>query len=68
MMGLGFNGHFMTGAQCLNGGHGYDFASSVGHLRLDSVGLLVYDGMHTYLGPVLYSKSLGAAPTLPGMG
>jgi hypothetical protein len=26
---------------CLDGGHDYGFASSVGHLRLNSVGLLV---------------------------
>jgi hypothetical protein len=41
---------FVTGAPCLNGGHVYDFASSVGHLRSDFVGLLVYDSMHTYPG------------------
>jgi hypothetical protein len=33
---------------CLNGGHGYGFASSVGHPWLESIGLLVYDGMCTY--------------------
>lgn len=52
MMGLGPNGCFVTGALRLNGsyGYGYGFASSVGHPRLDSAGLLVYDDMHTYLG------------------
>jgi hypothetical protein len=50
MMGLGSNSCFVTAASCLNGGHGYGFASSVGHLRSDSVWLLVYDNMHTYLG------------------
>jgi hypothetical protein len=34
--GLGFNGYFVIGAPCLNGGHNYDFASSVGHLRSNS--------------------------------
>jgi hypothetical protein len=50
MMGLGSNGCLVTGAPCLNGGHGYSFASNVGHLRLNSIGLLVYDGMRTYSG------------------
>jgi hypothetical protein len=50
MMGLGSNGYFVIGAPCLNGGHGYGFASIVGHPRSDSVGLLVYDGMRTYQG------------------
>jgi hypothetical protein len=50
MMGLGSNGYFVTGTSCLNKGHGYSFASSVGHPRSDSVGLLVYDGMRTYPG------------------
>jgi hypothetical protein len=47
-MGLGSNDYFMTSASCLNEGHGYGFASSVGHPRTDSVELLVYDGMRTY--------------------
>jgi hypothetical protein len=50
MMGLGSNICFVTGAPCLNGGHGYGFASSVSHPKLDSVGLLVYDNMRTYPG------------------
>jgi hypothetical protein len=32
----------------LEWGHNYGFASRVSHLRSDSVGLLVYDGMCTY--------------------
>jgi hypothetical protein len=48
MMGLGSNGCFVTVTPCLNGGHGYDFASSMGHLMLDSVKLLVYDSMLLY--------------------
>jgi hypothetical protein len=50
MMGLGSNGCFVTDAPCLNKGHGYDFASSVGPPRSDSVGLLVNDSMCTYPG------------------
>lgn len=46
--GLGSNGYFVTGASCLNGGHGYNFARSVDHPRSGSTRLLVYDGMHTY--------------------
>jgi hypothetical protein len=69
MIGLGSNGCFVTGAPCLNEGHSYGFASSVAHPRSDLVRLLVYDGMHTFLGaPVLYYRSLGTAPTLLGMG
>jgi hypothetical protein len=68
MMGLVSNGYFVTDAPCLNGGHGYDFASSVGHSRSNSVGLLVYDGIHTISGVlVLYYKSLETTPTLSGM-
>jgi hypothetical protein len=48
MFGLGSNGCFVINAPCLNGGHGYSFARSVGHPRSDSAMLLVYDGMHTY--------------------
>jgi hypothetical protein len=62
---VGFTG---TSEFCppLNGGHGYDFTSSVGHLRLDSVGLLVYDGMCTIFGaPMLYFRSLWTMPTMP---
>jgi hypothetical protein len=38
-------------------GHGYDFTSSVSHPRLDSVGLLVYDGMWQCLGHQYYTTS-----------
>jgi len=49
--------------------HGYGFTSSMGYLRSDSIGLLVYDGMCTISGsPVLYYKSLGIALTLPMRG
>jgi ribosomal protein S6E (S10) len=34
----------------LNGDHNQGFTSSMGHLRSDSVELLVYDGMRTYPG------------------
>ncbi len=50
MMGIGSNNCFVTGTPCLIVGHNYGFASSVGHPRSDSVGLLVYDGMRTYPG------------------
>jgi hypothetical protein len=50
MMGLGSNGFFVTGAPYLNVGHGYGFASSVDHPRLDSIRQLIYDNMCTYLG------------------
>jgi hypothetical protein len=50
MMGLGPNGCFVTSALRLNGSYDYGFASSMGHSRLDSARLLVYDDMHTYLG------------------
>lgn len=33
MMSLGSNSYFVTNAPCLNEGHGYGFASNVGHLR-----------------------------------
>jgi hypothetical protein len=50
-------------------GHLEDFASSVGHPRSDSVGLLVDDGMRIILlAPVLYYRSLGIVPTLPSKG
>jgi hypothetical protein len=39
----------VTGASCLNGGHSYDFTSSMGHPKSNSV-LLVYEGMRTHLG------------------
>jgi hypothetical protein len=50
MMSLGSNSCFVTNAPCLNEGHGYGFASNVGHLRWDSVRLLVYDVTHTIYG------------------
>lgn len=43
MSGLGSNCCFVTSAPRLNRGHSYDFASSVGRLMLNLVGLLVYD-------------------------
>jgi hypothetical protein len=47
-------------------GHHDGFASSMGHPRLDSVGLVVYDGMGQFLrAPVLYYGSVGTTPTLP---
>jgi hypothetical protein len=39
---------FCDNAPCLNGGHDYGFANSVGHLRLNSIELLVYEGMRRY--------------------
>jgi hypothetical protein len=36
-------------------GYYYGFVSSIGYLRLDSVGLLVYDGMEQYLGHQYYT-------------
>jgi hypothetical protein len=33
-----------------NGGHIYGFVSNVGDLRSNSIGLLAYGDMHTYLG------------------
>jgi hypothetical protein len=38
----------VIGAPFLNRGYSYGFASSVGHPRLDSVELLIYDGMRIY--------------------
>jgi hypothetical protein len=59
----------VTSAPCLNGGHAYGFVSSVGHPRLDLVGLLVYDGMYAISrAPMLYYRSLGTMPTLPRIG
>jgi hypothetical protein len=53
----------------LNGGHDYSFASSMGHLRSDLVGLLVNDSMRTISETlVLYYRSLGKALTLLEMG
>jgi hypothetical protein len=39
---------FETSTPCLNEGHDYGFASSMGHPMSNSVRLLLYDGMHTY--------------------
>jgi len=49
MMGFGSSGYFVTCTLCLNIGHSYRFPSSVGHPRANSIGLLVYDGMHIYI-------------------
>jgi hypothetical protein len=46
-------------------GHHYTFASSVGYLRSDSVGLLE---LFVSGALVLYYGSLGTAPTLPRRG
>ncbi len=65
-MGLESNSCFVIGASYQNEGHGYEFASSVDHSRLDLVELLVYDGINTISkAPVLYYKSLEIASTLP---
>jgi hypothetical protein len=65
MIGLAYNGCFVTGAPYLNRGHNYEFANSVGHPRSNSIGLLIYDGICTiYEAPMLYYKSLGIALTL----
>jgi hypothetical protein len=40
----------LTSAPYLNGGHDYGFTSSVGHPRLDSVGLIIYDDTRIYPG------------------
>jgi hypothetical protein len=49
LFGLGSNGYLWR-AQRVRMGHYYRFTSSVGHPRLDSVGLLVHDGMQQYQG------------------
>jgi hypothetical protein len=68
-MGLEFNSCFVIGASYPSESHGYEFASSMGHPRLDSVGLLVCDGMHIISGaPMLYYRSLMIASTLLGRG
>jgi hypothetical protein len=68
MMSFGSNGCFVISTPCLNGGYDYDFASNMGHLRLDSVWLLVYVNMRTISeAPVLYYRSLGTASILPRM-
>jgi hypothetical protein len=62
---------FVTGAQFLNGSHGYIFSSSMGHPMSDSVELLVYDGTYTYITDeafVLYYRSLETASTLLEIG
>jgi hypothetical protein len=49
--------------------YGYSFASNVGHSRLDSVGLLVFDGMRTiFEAPVLCYRSLRTTLNLSGRG
>jgi len=49
-------------------GHNYEFSSSVDHLKSDLVELLVYNDMRTISGVlVLYYRSLGTMPILPGM-
>jgi hypothetical protein len=66
LMGLGSNSCFVTGAPF---GHGYGFVNRMGHLRLDSFGLLVNDSIRTISGaPVLYYKSFGITLTLPKNG
>jgi hypothetical protein len=66
MFDLGSNGGFSDGRTMC---HGYHFVSSVDHPISDSVGLLVYDSMHTIYGkPVLYYKSFGTTSTLPRRG
>jgi hypothetical protein len=66
MMGLGSNGCFVTITLCLNEGHIYGFASSVGPPRSDSIRLLVYEGMRTIFGVlVLYYRPLETVLTLP---
>jgi hypothetical protein len=62
MMCLGSNGCFGTSAPCLNEGHGYSFACSVGHPRLNSIGLLVYGSMRTLSKELMYYRSLKATP------
>jgi hypothetical protein len=65
MMTFVSNGCFKTNTLFTNEGHGYGVASSVGHLRSDSVLLLVYDGMRSISEePVLYYKSLEITLTL----
>jgi hypothetical protein len=67
IMGLGSNGYFCDWRTMLEWGQGYDFASSIGNLRSDSVGLLVYDSMRTIFGvSMLYYRSFRTAPTLLG--
>jgi hypothetical protein len=41
---------FVTGAPSLNVGHSYGFVGNVVHPRSDSVKLLIYDDVHTYIG------------------
>jgi hypothetical protein len=48
MMSFGSNNCFVIGALFTNGGHGYDFTSSVGHPKSNSVGLLVYIWRYAY--------------------
>jgi len=44
---------FVIDTPFTNGGHGDDFASSVGYMKSDSVGLLVYDGICTISGALV---------------
>jgi hypothetical protein len=50
MFGFGFYCCFSDGCTMYGWSHGYAFASSMGHLRSDSIGLLVYDGMRKHQG------------------
>jgi hypothetical protein len=50
MFSLGSNDFFYDRRTMYGWGHGYSFASSVDHLRSDSVELLVYDSMRQYPG------------------
>jgi hypothetical protein len=52
---------FVIDTQFTNGGHGYDFDSSVGHPKLNSIELLVYDDMCTISKAlVLYYRPSGS--------
>jgi hypothetical protein len=52
-----------------NMGYSYDFTSSMGHLRPDSVGLLEYDNMRKIPRVLmLYYRSFRIVPTLSGKG
>jgi hypothetical protein len=53
----------------MNGGHNYGITRNVGYLKLDLVGLLVYDGMLTMsMSPMLYYRSFGTTSIPLGSG
>jgi hypothetical protein len=70
MFGLESNGCFVTDAPCIiKVMITALLVSSVGQLKSNSVGLLVYDSMHIISGALVLSyRSLGITSTMPRRG